>query len=200
MIIAVSKIPIGIKQILQNSNRINHLAKRVLLDVENHGAIDVYQHHSKYAVILFYYAVEELGKALKLKDEMELAKSKKQSYVTITWFKNHDAKLTRAQEQFQELKIPKYREQKIDEKTSQYHKEEDTDIIKGFTDRSDFFLVSYDEDSKTWINDLSSHIEEDEVSRRLEKHKEIVNCWLDNLEEPFEKSIRMLKDKINENS
>jgi hypothetical protein len=197
MIIAVSKIPIGIKQILQNSNRINHLAKRVLLDVENHGSVDVYQHHSKYAVILFYYAVEELGKALKLQDEMEIAKTQKKSYVTVTWFKDHDTKLARAQKQFPELRIPNYIEEKIDARTRRYHKDEGTDIIKGFTDRSDFFLISYDEDKKEWINDLASHIEQDEVILRLNKHKEILDCWLDKLEESYEKSIREFKDNIN---
>jgi hypothetical protein len=91
----------------------------------------------------------------------------------------------------------KLSEEKINANTIQYHEDEDTDIIKGFSDRSDFFLVSYDEDAKMWINDLASHIEKDEVLVRLEKHKEILNSWLNNLEEPFEKSVRELNDKIS---
>lgn len=172
------------------------MAKRVLQDTENHGSIDVYQHHRKYAVILFYYAVEELGKALKLKDEMENAKTESKSHVDVTkWFKEHDDKLERAQNQFPELKIPEYKEERISESSVRFHLDKDSEIVKGFQDRSDFFLVGYDEENKTWVNDLSSHIEEDEVIKKMERLREIVSYWLDGLEESFEKSVREFNTK-----
>jgi len=196
MIIAVSKIPIGVKQILQNSNRINYMAKRILLDTENHGSIDVIQHHGKYAIILFYYAVEELGKALKLKDEMDDAKTGKKSHIDVTkWFKEHDIKLERAQSEFPKLKIPAYNEEKINDSTIRFHLDEESEVVKGFQERSDFFLVSYDEENKSWINDLSSHIEEDEIIKKINILREIVNDWLDNLEDSFEKSVREFNNK-----
>lgn len=159
------------------------MARRVFEDTESFGSMDIVQHHSKYAVILFYFAVEELGKALKLKEKLEEVKQNnpQMNNIQLNWWKDHDKKITRAQREFPELKIPKYREEKIDEKTFRYILEDDDELIKGFQERSEFFLVGYDMKKEQWVNDLSTHIEDAEVINKIN----YLDSILDRLQQKF---------------
>ncbi len=175
--IPISEIPNGIKQVLQNSRRINYMARRVLEDKEHFGNITIPQHHAKYSIILFYYAIEELGKALKLKDKLEESKQNNQQIVKLTWWRDHDKKIKRAQREHPFLKIPKYDGESIDGETTTYTLNEDSEMVKGFQERSEFFLIGYDMKNKQWVNDLNTHIEESEVIKRIDKLDSILGDW-----------------------
>lgn len=173
--ISISKIPIGIRLILQNSRRINHTAKALLLDWKDVGNMTIRQHNSKYAIILFYYSIEELGKAILLNELKKEAESNKIEYVENNkLFSDHDVKINKAQEKYPELKIPCLGEN--------YTFDE---IVKGFKDRSNFFLVGFDEDNQEWISDLSSQISDDEVLKRIE----LMDSILDKLQEKHDESF-----------
>ncbi len=175
--IPISEIPMGIKRILQNSRRINYLARRVLQDIESLGNITIPQHHLKYSVILFYYAIEELGKALKLKDALEESKQKNpQTKIKITWWRKHDKKINRTQKEYPFLKIPKY-DGIVNGEVTTHILNEDSEIVKGFQERSEFFLIGYDMENEQWVNDLNTHIEESEVIKRIEKLDSILDDW-----------------------
>lgn len=183
--ISISKIPLGMKLILQSSRRINHVAKAVLLDWKPIGNVTSRQHHSKYAIILFYYAVEELGKAIYLNELRNIAESKNIEYIeNDKLFSNHNVKINKAQEKYPELKIPNWKEESIGEKSFKLIPFDEK--IKGFIDRSNFFLVGFDEANQKWISDLSSQIDDDEVQKRIE----LLDSILDELQEKYNKSFK----------
>ena len=183
--ISLSKIPIGIRYSLQNSRRINHTAKALLLDWKPIGNMTIRQHHSKYAIILFYYSIEELGKALYLDELKQNAESNNVEYVeSDKLFSDHDVKINKAQEKYPELKIPNWKEESIGEKMFKLVPHDE--VVKGFMDRSNFFLVGFDEDNQEWINDISSKFDDDEILKRIE----LLDSILDELQEKYDKLFK----------
>jgi len=182
--IHISNIPLGLKLILQSSRRINHLAKAILTDWKPVENFTSRQHHSKYAIILFYYAIEELGKAIYLDELRQDAESNKIKYVeSDKLFSKHDVKIDKVQEKYPELKIPNWKEEPINEKMFKLVSHDE--IIKGFVDRSNLFLVGFDENNQEWISDLSSKYDDDEIQKRIEA----LDSILDDLQGIHDKSF-----------
>lgn len=190
--IPVSKVNVGLRGILQNSRRINHLAKRTLKDWEDKGTFSVKQHHNKYSIILFYYAVEELGKAIYLQELKDQADSENLDFIdNPDLFKKHDVKLKKAQEKYPGLIVPKFEQEMIDAKTYRLVAS-DQEIVNGFLDRSDLFLVSFDESQQKWINDLSDIIHDEELLKKIMLLDSILDKLQDIHDDQLSKDIRKL--------
>jgi len=172
--IPIEQIDKGIIFCLQNSHRINKTAKALLLDWKLTGQ-EVKQHDSKYSIVLFYYAVEELGKAIRLEEYKKEAEVNNRKYVEDDkLFSDHNYKINIAQSKYPDLKIPNWKQEPIRENT--YKLIPYDEIIHNFVERSNFWLVDYNPESGKWISKLPE-VDDDEILKRLEQLDKIIDEW-----------------------
>lgn len=176
MEIPIDKVDFGIKRSLQSSRRINKAAKALLEDYTPMGQVEVREHNSAYSIVLFYYAVEELGKAIRL--ETLKRNSIENGCLTIEddqLFSNHDYKINIANKRYPKLIIPNWEKKFIKENT--YQLIPVGKIIKNFTDRSNLWLVSFDEKKGSW-RDWLNDVDDEEITKSINELDKVLNKWM----------------------
>ena len=142
------------------------------------GEFTVIENAPEISVVLYYYALEEVGKAIKLEEEKSKVESSAEFIDVTSWFKDHDAKITAF--------INKYGEEwhifeadtipvspSRDELT--YHSVKFTKpSIKTFTDRSNLLLSDYDDESKSWKRFLESGTSH-EIETKIHKFEKLLD-------------------------
>lgn len=157
-LIPTTEIIWGIMESLFNARRIERLAKRILEDEQIIGIFTLKEHHIKYPIVLFYYAIEEFGKAILLEGEIDIAIFHKLSHIQPIWWFNHNHKIRAVQVKYPELRID--REKSNDE------------IIENFHDRSNLLLTDYNE--KGWGNN-PLNIEQEDICKKIEQLDELID-------------------------
>ena len=88
--ISVSHIDAGIKLCLDNTENILQSNLYIL----EHNMF----HTRNLELVLYYYALEEYGKAIKLKQDKDIAIQKKRKIITPGWWYKHDSKILAVRE------------------------------------------------------------------------------------------------------
>ena len=174
--IPINKIDFGIIESLNNSRRILKACEILYTAKHKVGDYTVIEIDSKYAVILYYYALEELGKAIKLEDEKNRAKENNQNFIDVdSWFLKHDVKLDFVIKKYGKgLHISKVRWERgrgnfLIGKT-------DGPLIKKFQERSNLWLTDYDEQSEGWQKPIDQFIDDD-LEKKIPQVNEILGDW-----------------------
>lgn len=148
--IPLEKIDAGIKRCIANSQELLDLANKINEgDKINDGFISI-PFSLELPVVLHYYALEELGKAIKLEQEKNNVQSQ-ESKIKINWFIDHDAKVKATIEEigdeFHVLKpepIPDSKPGEFTHHTVKYS----GPAVNNFKYRSSRLLTDYDENTK----------------------------------------------------
>lgn len=192
IIIPVDQIKHGIIHCLHSSRRIQDIAQSILIqyqtELDNGGtSID-----PKYSIIMFYYAIEELGKAIILEEFMNDAIQKNLTEIKIyKYIGDHNQKINKAQKQYPNLTIEKFKEEIIDvhsnqqvenkssfiKKITHFQWKSDGEIIRSFTDRSNLWLVTFDESNNKWLNPINN-FDIEELKNKIKLLDEIISDWL----------------------
>ncbi len=128
------------------------------------------------AVILYYYAVEEFGKAVMLKQKKNDAILLNQKDVDVSdFFYNHDKKIEAARIEIgKDIDILEYNPIPDD---GQFHDlVERGPVIRDFFERSSVFLTDYDPISRTWGKDLPIPLVL-QIEKAFEQLQTALNKW-----------------------
>jgi hypothetical protein len=141
---------------------------------------------------MFYYAIEELGKAIILEEFMNDAIQKNLTKIKVhKHIGNHDQKINKAQKQYPNLTIEKFNEKIIDIHSNQqvenkssfikkiinFQWKSDVEIIRSFTDRSNLWLITFDESNNQWLNPITN-FDIEELKNKIKLLDEIISDWL----------------------
>lgn len=203
IIISIEKIDEGIKQSIYNSLELLVACESIFYDkVKYDGGITEpkTQNYVVYSMVLYYYAMEEFGKAIKLKESKQEAEKNNIQNINVTsWFMNHQKKIERIHEIYgNDLHILKSKEltlEPIDLKNFKFPQDkqlffnqlsenikfepieyEDAIFTNYQGDRSNLFLTNYDQDKKTWRTLLpffTSH----EVEMKIPTLRKTIHKW-----------------------
>lgn len=137
MRIPTSEIGLGIKTCIDNSKQILNAGKLLFDDG-----------FWKYSVILYYYSLEEFGKALILKNRV-MENSSQYEIEVSDFFYDHDKKIEEARKILgDKADIIQYKEFPSD---GQFHTlEEDRAVVDDFKSRSSLWLIDYDSATHSW--------------------------------------------------
>jgi len=174
--IPIDKIDFGIIESLKNSRRILK-ASEILYEAKHKvGDYTVIEIDSKYAVILYYYALEELGKAIKLEDEKSKAKENNQNSIDVdSWFLKHDIKLDYAiAKHGKGLHISKVKWEKG--RGNFFIGKTDGPLIKKFQERSNLWLTDYNEQKESWQKPIDQFIDDD-LEKKIPQVNQILDYW-----------------------
>lgn len=139
------------------------------------GQFEVKQHDSKYAIVMFYYALEEFGKALKLQKAKEKTTMNQEQYVEdSSLFVKHDYKVDESLKQYPDLTIPNWIQEQIKENT--YKLVPNGEIIEDFIERSNMWLVSYDQNSNKWKEQFFN-IDDEIVETKIDYLDKLLDEW-----------------------
>lgn len=162
MEIPITSIQYGVLESLNSSLRIISIAK----------TLPSTEHDIKYAVILFYYALEEYGKALLLEGENDNI-TQNQTHINPTWFYCHNHKIRSVRIRHPNLYIPKYKFPQIEGKADTLTNE--GDVAETFQDRSNLLLTDYDDKTNRWgWGKNLEHIEDEDVMKKLDELEQLV--------------------------
>ena len=163
IIIPIKQVDTGVIHCLYSSNTLNFIAK--LLHERNPR-----EYSDEIPIVLYYYALEEFGKALyliRLKSESVDDSVKADLY-------DHNIKIKEALKHNPDLFIRKLeiKREWIDPNADMFksrtsYELSDEAIINGFFERSSLWLTDYDEEMKDWKPRFDIH-DTDEISRKIE--------------------------------
>lgn len=176
-LIPLDKIDNGIKACLQNAQRIIKACETVFYAKTKVGDFSVVDNAPEISVILYYYALEELGKALKLEEEKFKAETSGEPNVNVeSWFLNHNKKLDAVITKFgtkyhifEADPIPLSPPGKFEFQSVEYS----NPSIEKFMDRSKLLLTDFDEKKQEWgrfLEMATSH----EIEIKLSKFKKLL--------------------------
>ena len=122
MKIPVNQIKFGIQHCLYSSRNICNIAKIIFTQYQTelgNGGTSIIP---KYSVIMLYYAIEELGKAIMLEEKLDDVKNKNLTEITdnVNIFRNHNIKIDKAQEKYPDLFIEKFKKKITKEYLSEF--------------------------------------------------------------------------------
>ena len=190
--IPVDQIKYGIIHCLHSSRRIQDIAKNTLMQYQtelDNGGTSL---NPKYSIIMFYYAIEELGKAITLEELMNNAIQRSLTEIKVhKYIGDHHQKIKKAQEKYSDLTIEKFKEEIInihsnlhEENKSSFIKKitcfqwkSDGEIIQSFTDRSNLWLVTFDEANNKWLNPIDN-FDVEELKDKIKLLDKILSDWL----------------------
>jgi AbiV family abortive infection protein len=157
-----NRIDYGIQASLTNAKRINKLASKLRKN-------DTYL-----ALVLYYYAIEEFGKALYL--EKSKKKSHNHGFIEIKLY-DHKTKLDYVKRYHKDLLIKKLKFIKtkteinpyklIKKIESGYYKETRQNIFPSSLERTGYWLVDYNEKTKHWNEYKSNFIDDENLIKKI---------------------------------
>jgi len=179
IIIPVDKIDFGIRKCLQNANVIMKACETVFNAKEEHGYITVIENAPEISVVLYYYALEELGKAIKLESERDAAReSGKDSIDATSWFIDHDEKLEAAIHRYgNEWHILEADPIPVSPSLEEFEfhtVEYSQPSIRNFIDRSNLLLTDYNRSSGHWGRFLESGTT-DEMEKKIPQFDKLLH-------------------------
>lgn len=185
MEIPTEQLKWGIIHCIYSSQSINDLSERIFKQYEEELSKGGTSLQPKYSVVMFYYAIEELGKAILIEEKMIQALKRESKKITVErHFGSHDDKIYKAQERYPELGIQRLiPEYDINEKTiidrnkvKFFKLIPDGDIIPSFTDRSNLWLTTFDEAKNEWLYPVDD-FDIDELRDKIRKLDKILEEW-----------------------
>jgi hypothetical protein len=183
--IPIKDVDTGIRQSLWNANRINAMAKTILKSKKKIDLFTVRDHPNKYAVVLFYYALEEFGKAVYL-SILKNNTQKGEKFIVAELY-NHDKKMDEVKKHYPDLYIKKWKMQPLgkDRPSKFFTYIENGEIVSNFMERSSLWLVDYDERKSKWKEQFP-YTEDDEISKMIKN----LESEIENLLEKFPRKIK----------
>lgn len=194
MKIPVNQIKFGIQHCLYSSRNICNIAKIIFTQYQTelgNGGTSIIP---KYSVIMLYYAIEELGKAIMLEEKLDDVKNKNLTEITdnVNIFRNHNIKIDKAQEKYPDLFIEKFKKKITKEYLSEFRSPEtgrvysmptsefelipDGDIFPTFMDRSNLWLVTFDELNNKWLEPIDD-FDIEKLSETINQLDLILSDW-----------------------
>lgn len=145
--IPIDKIDVGIAMSLYSAQRIRHASERLLEDGKQLGSIRTFEHHNKYSTVLYYYALEEFGKALYL---LRLKNETKSDTVEAKLY-DHNIKFNEIKQHYADLSIKKFKTEPLEPKEGQSYKwVEDGEMAPTFLERSSVWLTDFNPQKSEW--------------------------------------------------
>ena len=202
MKIPVNQIKFGIQHCLYSSRNICNIAKIIFTQYQTelgNGGTSIIP---KYSVIMLYYAIEELGKAIMLEEKLDDVKNKNLTEITdnvnifrnhnVNIFRNHNIKIDKAQEKYPDLFIEKFKKKITKEYLSEFRSPEtgrvysmptsefelipDGDTFPTFMDRSNLWLVTFDELNNKWLEPIDD-FDIEKLSETINQLDLILSDW-----------------------
>ena len=174
-LIKLQHINFGIKKCLRNARFLNEISKTIFEHGKKIGDFRTHTFPENYSVVLYYYAIEEVGKAIKLKELKQIGVNKK--IVSCDWFYDHKSKIEAVQNKFPDLKIPVYHFKKISDRLNSW-------AHSGFfpieaKERASWWLVDHNDQENTWEPPLE--LLRDDFETKPKKLDEIIQQLLDEI-------------------
>lgn len=152
----------------------------IKLIILGQGFVPKTQQYERYQIVLYYYAVEEFGKTLKLFENKKFVEKHNHKIIDTEWFKDHDSKIYKVIEKYgKDMDILKPKEIPNDGK---FHnvEHEDSLLKKYQEDRAQLLLANYDSNTKKWMQDIPMAIHYEIESKICKLEKIIVEGGMEN--------------------